>query len=255
MNKRIGSGKILLARKDHPSVNEKISFINPIPIKNHRASRKLLELTSEECAIQMNAKEIWGLSSFESYSGVSEDLYEIDILGYHYCSLKHTGKALMLVQDGLPLLPRPCIDENELRMEIPRIFKYVQYDEELLVSLITEAAKEKHGTTLVIAENAEEEAERLCSQAILIEPIALKPELLKQITPIDGAVLINPLGTCYAIGVILDGLASDLGDLARGARYNSAVRYNQQQPKQCLAIVISEDGGIDYIFKKSNRVG
>lgn len=39
---------------------------------------------------------------------------------------------------------------------------------------------------------------------------------MKKITAIDGAVLIDPSSTCYAIGVILDGLASDKGSPARG---------------------------------------
>jgi hypothetical protein len=37
--------------------------------------------------------------------------------------------------------------------------------------------------------------------------------------PNTGGVLIDPNGTCYAIGVILDGIATTKGDPARGSRY------------------------------------
>lgn len=246
----IGSGKIVFTRKDHPDLNKKISFVNPIQIENHRALRKLLELTSDDCFIHMNAKEAWGLVSCESYSGEKEDLYEIEILGYHYWCLKHARKTLMLVQDGLPFLPSPKVDENKLRKDIPRIFKEYSYDLELLISLIKEAEREKHGTMLVISVNAGSETERLCNQAICLEPVVLTPTLLKQLTPIDGAVLVDPLGVCYGIGVILDGIATKSGSLARGARFNSAIRYVETQTESmecmCMAVVVSEDGGIDY---------
>jgi hypothetical protein len=52
------------------------------------------------------------------------------------------------------------------------------------------------------------EAARLSAQATLIEPALLSPELLRQATGIDGAVLFDPDGTCHALGVILDGTAT-----------------------------------------------
>jgi hypothetical protein len=66
------------------------------------------------------------------------------------------------------------------------------------------------------------------------------------VTAIDGAVMIDPSATCYAIGVILDGVASQKGNAARGARYNSAIRYVDGRDG-FLAIVVSEDGSIDLI--------
>ena len=244
----IGSGNIILSRKEHPAIKRPINFLKPISVKNHRAFRKILELSSEY-ALNMNAKEIWGLAVINDYVEDKEDVYEICILGYHHWELKHAGKILMYVRNALPFLPIPNVDENKLRMDIPRIFNGISYDLELLIALIKKTESEKHGTTLIISANAESEANRLDNQAILINPVLLTQELLKQLTPIDGAVLVSPEGVCYAIGVILDGLACVNGSLARGARYNSAVRYVKMQIKNtpCMAIVVSEDGGIDYI--------
>ena len=60
-------------------------------------------------------------------------------------------------------------------------------------------------------------------------------------------MILSPEGICYAIGAILDGLATDEGDPSRGARYNSAVRYVKSSQVNCLAVVVSEDGGTTFL--------
>jgi DNA integrity scanning protein DisA with diadenylate cyclase activity len=77
----------------------------------------------------------------------------------------------------------------------------------------------------------------------------LSEEVLQQLTRIDGAVLVGPEATCYAIGVILDGLATDRGDRARGARFNSAVRYVDCRDEPVVIVVKSEDGMIEVITR------
>ena len=61
----------------------------------------------------------------------------------------------------------------------------------------------------------------------------------------NGAVILDTHCMCHAIGVILDGLASSNGTSARGARYNSAIRYVDGHEGECAAIIISEDGMVD----------
>ena len=86
------------------------------------------------------------------------------------------------------------------------------------------AVQQKHGTTIVIAENAVEEAKRLSSSSFKIIPFDCM-KMIKHITSIDGAVLIDTDGNCHAIGVILDGKTSETEDISNGARHNSARRY------------------------------
>lgn len=71
---------------------------------------------------------------------------------------------------------------------------------------------------------------------------------------IDGAFLLDPRGTCHAVGCILDGPAHLLADRARGSRYNSTLRYVQAQSK-CLAVVYSEDGHVNCLSTKQKAVG
>lgn len=80
------------------------------------------------------------------------------------------------------------------------------------------------------------------------------------LTSIDGALLVDPLGTCYAAGVILDGDAiKGKGTSSRGARYNSAIRYvygaaETTSKCECLAVVISKDGTINMVRDLRKRI-
>lgn len=57
---------------------------------------------------------------------------------------------------------------------------------------------------------------------------------------IDGAIMLDLDGTCHGVGLILDGLAGGGENPARGARYNSVVRYTRGR-NDCLGIVLSID--------------
>ncbi len=241
-------GRLLLAREDHQGLARTLTFDSPIGVNSARAMRKLLQLASRDVAIHSNARDAWGLAAIGDYDGKGEDLYEINVLDHNHWELAHCGEPLMRVRDGLPELPRADVNSEKLRIDILRIFKGITEEKTLLVvSLAETAAKEKHGTTLVISNEAATEATRLQNEATLVRPCPLTPELLQRLTSIDGAVLLGPDGTCYAIGVILDGMATDAGNPARGARYNSAIRYIKSQNSPCMAIVVSEDGGVDVV--------
>lgn len=84
---------------------------------------------------------------------------------------------------------------------------------------------------------------------------SLQGRILTAVTSIDGAVLASPDGLCHAVGVILDGAATGTGDSARGARYNSAVRYLAGRGQGSLVIIVSEDGTIDLMPNLRRRVG
>lgn len=152
-----------------------------------------------------------------------------------------------------------------------KFFKTIHSQEEAydkFLDLYRKLVDQKHGTMVVICENAKQEAERLCNanRGIRIEPkdcSTLSKDKILQISKIDGAMLIDPNCICYALGVILDGFVEPTfkGDPGRGARYNSAKLYihnikssmamnviniyTREYAKHAMAVVISEDGYID----------
>ena len=246
--KAAGIGRIVVTQQNHQAIRTRINFNVNLKMANFRGARKLLQLSTHGSGLHSNSVEVFGLADVEGYTGEEEDLFEVHFLDHHHWALLHAGHVLMRVRYGQPYLVKPPSYEAKLPKDLPRIFKGIsEKDIELLVSLVQQAEKESHGTLLVITPEAQAEAVRLRGQSIAITPQQLTPEILGQLTSIDGAVMIDPEGYCHAVGVILDGIAQGEGDSARGARYNSALRYTSSSNAPCLALVVSEDGGVDLV--------
>jgi hypothetical protein len=245
-----GRGRLLLAPKDQAHLNTLISFKEGVDLQDYRRVRKLLELTSDSSFLHTNSKEVFGLVEAEAVAD-AQDMFEVVFRGHHQWELTHGGELLMAVRFGEPHLPRLVGYEAKLRNDLPRLLPGISSDEEnRLISLVRQTERASHGTLMIISSEAGSEAERLKSQSTLIEPRLLDPALLAQLIGIDGAVLIDAKGCCHAIGVILDGQATNYGDAGRGSRYNSAIRYVKYATERqipTIAIVISEDGGVDVI--------
>jgi len=109
----------------------------------------------------------------------------------------------------------------------------------------------------IISDEAKSEAERLCNlgRGYAIKPVDLKSlgrkNLLASITAIDGAAFIDTNFMCYGVGIILDGIAVKTGLSSRGARYNSAQCYiDNQDHEKFVAVVVSDDETIDILYRK-----
>ncbi len=236
-----GSGRMIVSRQGHPNVEVMIRLLNPVSLSNYRGIRKLL----------CDSSVIHGLGRCNElrYDEGAEDLFTVDFTSHHTWKLLHAGHEMMVVSYGQPSLPKRPIDEEDFKARIRR--EFVDLDNKSLMNLwevVHQAANQKHGTMIVVSDKADEECKRLATKSTPIKPIRLSPELMLPLSSIDGAILIEPDTTCHAIGVILDGMASDRGDPARGARYNSAIRYIdyvRAQNHSCLIVVVSEDGMID----------
>lgn len=119
-----------------------------------------------------------------------------------------------------------------------------------LYHLVLRAREQSHGTMVVVCNNAGDESKRLHLQCRMMKKTILCDDIVVQLASIDGSILVDVDGYCHAIGVILDGVACDKVVTARGARYNSAVKYVEQQLSKhvdCVAFVMSEDGGISEV--------
>lgn len=150
---------------------------------------------------------------------------------------------------GHPSLPKKRIDKEVFRDHVKRIFTTTEPDVDALWWVVETAADQKHGTMITISSIAQNKAQRLAGESTLIKPeLITEKNILLMLTSIDGALLVDPTGTCHAVGVILDGKAiAGKGTRARGSRYNSAIKYtgSGEEESKCLVVVISEDGMIN----------
>jgi hypothetical protein len=243
-----GFGSVIAAAVGDQDISVDVRLRSPIALSNTRAARKLLEISDRDrVGLLTDGSEIYGLGHVEhAYDPADERIFQFRVTGDGKWLMRCGDTVLLDVEFGRPRLPRPRIDRGRFLDTATRLFRDGA-DADRLWQLALAAADQAHGTMLVVSETASEEAVRLSAQGIPIHEAALSPELLHQATGIDGAVLLAPDGTCHALGVILDGEASVGGDRARGARFNSAVRYLGSAAAATMIVLVSEDGMIDVL--------
>jgi hypothetical protein len=246
---REGSGGMLVAPERHPHVRLEVTLRSRIDLRDHRAVRKVLEMTGDGLSMVSDSVALLGLGKMgDGYDRASESVFEVHFGSHAAWTFGHAGAVLMAVADGSPRLPQGDLDEDEFRRVLGEVFgDRAELDYRRLWGVAREAARQRRGTIVVVAREAASEASRMGGQALAFHPIALTPERVRLLTAIDGAVLVDVAGGCHAAGVILDGRASRRGDPARGARFNSAIRYVDASESPCVALVISESGSVDLV--------
>lgn len=246
-----GFGGLIVAPTDHDNIQITLELKKPIKMRNHRKVRKFLELVDSESYIISDSALIYGLGKLTGkYNPKDENIFIISFKNHLKWELLHDSNPLMVVEYGIPSLPKEKISRDKFYSDFPRLFKDIKKKQiDTLWRVTIEAIKQKHGAMLIISSQAEAEAMRLGSQCFQLEPLNLNSKLIEQTTAIDGGVLMDENATCHAIGVILDGIATEKGDSSRGSRYNSAVRYYEHfgADASVVMVVISEDGMIDII--------
>jgi hypothetical protein len=250
----VGSGRLVLARRGHENLAATISLREAVNLDDHRAVRKLLQLSSGNLPLLSDTAACYGLGTVSpQYDPEREDLFVVSFVKHHTWQLRHDDDVLMHVANGTPGFLHADFPATKLEAELQRLFAMTPEQAKPLLDLAEDVAREPHGSMLVISANdaAAAEATRLgiCNQATAIDPCQLAEDVLQRLTRIDGAVLVDLEGRCHAIGVILDGVATDRGSRARGARYNSALRYIETRDKAAVSVVKSEDGMIEVITR------
>ncbi len=119
---------------------------------------------------------------------------------------------------------------------------------QLVTHLVHGAASSRHGCTLVIDLN--ETPEKLSGHVLdpslsLLEPKNIK--LASSLLKIDGAIHITADLCVFGFGCLLDGTSISWENMARGARYNSALRFSAEHSK-IIVVVVSADRPVSIIY-------
>lgn len=245
-----GTGRLLLAKQDNNSVNMLLKFTQPVPLRESRWSRKALQMASAETVLIADCEKIYGLGKFAADSDAwkSQDVFEIKFLDHYHWSLTCGNKVLLVSKYGTPSLPQDEIPKARLLDTYQRLFPEAGDDNfGDFFALFKTAVMQSHGSMLIVAKDAKLEADRLQDQGTRIEPTKLTSDLFRQVSDIDGAIIIDSFCVCHAIGVILDGPAREECTPARGSRYNSGIRYVCATDSPRLAVVVSDDRTVDVI--------
>lgn len=241
--------------------------------ENHNVIRKLMEISNRQSvflyAEKCEENGNYGLKVSKLVREKSKRGSYIKFNGFLHWGIICAGKEEIIYSYGNYSLNSS--DEEKAYLQEINDMKILQEEKEMLRELLGILQKQKHGTAVVIADDFEDEANRLCglNRGIKIESnLSSKinyqvngakgnrwnEEYILSITGIDGALFMDWNGKCLAIGVIVDGIAKE-GNAGRGARYNSITNYvNQINSKRCLGIIVSEDGLINFSREASDKI-
>lgn len=242
-----GVGRLLLANPKHPGIEYLLRFQKPVQIHDPRWTRKVLQLAGPSAALVADSEQVYGLGRLlSSHDPEDQSVFAVDFLDHYNWELRCGRLALLRSLYGEPTLPSEILEKDAFISNLARMFPTsTETARAHFWQLFNAAVHQKIGSMIVIAEDAEPEALRLEAQGTNIQPVELSIELLRQVSAIDGSILMDPQGYCHAIGVILDGSANDQCTPSRGSRFNSAVRYIRSGTVRRLAIVLSEDRTVD----------
>lgn len=270
----IAGGEIHFIHWDEYHFDMRVEFKSPPKLSDIEAARKLIEMAGAKRGGKLHlvshGHEINGIGALkeikDKYDRRETNVFIVKFTGYYKWELWHNqGGRMMQVISGVPSLPSQPIGKEKFKDHVARTFIQSATDPDVLWNIVSAAANQRHGTMIVISSAAAKEAERLAEQStVLKEPVKLADELLDEtllmLTSIDGALLVDPTGMCYAAGVILDGTAiKGKGTSSRGARYNSAIRYvygakSDVNKGECLAVVVSKDSTINLVRELQKRI-
>lgn len=242
-----GIGHIVLANPESESIDYMIRFREPVPFREPRWARKVLQMAAADVALIADSERIYGLGMLNStHDPRLQNAFTIDFLDHYHWELRCGTQMLLRSRYGVPMLPHELVGRDLFTTNYARLFPGTSEEERShLWRLFNVVIRQDHGSMIVVAEDAASEAQRLAQQGTGVEPVRLSEELLRRVSGIDGTIILDPHGNCHAIGVILDGTANEDCTPSRGSRFNSAVRYVHSGTAHRLAIVVSDDRTVD----------
>lgn len=244
-----GIGQLILVNPENDAIEFLAKFSEPVPFCEPRWARKVLQMATTGVGIIADSQRIYGLGRMkDSHDSSAQDAFTIDFIDHYHWELRCGNQVLLRSHYAVPKLPQEPFDKVAFLSNYARLFPQSSQEDGLhLWNLLLIQIHQEHGSMIVVSEDAASEACRLSKQGTSIEPTLLSESLLRSVSGIDGTILLDPSGLCHAIGIILDGEATDQCTPSRGSRYNSGVRYVKASGPRRLAIVVSDDRTVDII--------
>ncbi|HEB6949020.1 TPA: hypothetical protein R0445_003598 [Salmonella enterica subsp. enterica serovar Hvittingfoss] len=244
-----GIGDLILVSPENYKVDFTVKFITPVGFWEPRWVRKILQMASNGIGIIADSRWIYGLGKLKrAHNPDEQDAFIVSFIDHYHWELRCGEHSLLRSHYSKPTLPQEPINKLAFLATYHRMFPSATKECGLhLWKLVTTQIKLNHGSMIIVAEDANQEAFRLSKQGTCITPTLLTETLLQSVSGIDGTILLDPFCICHAIGIILDGEATEHCTPSRGSRYNSGVRYVRASSSKRLSIVVSDDRTVDFI--------
>ena len=241
-------GKLTVTTRQNLEKWLTVRFKNPVRLRESRTMRKVLQITDDTMSVLADPTCAYGLGA----SRIAPDVVEVSITGHATWEASVNGDKFVRVAYGRATIPTQQIEFHELKDIAERTIGNA--NTRRIWEIVQAVQESGQGATIVVSKDPEAETARLSGEGMPIESDYLEPEEIVRLGSVDGAVILGPDGRCHAFGVILDGVANEGGDRARGSRFNSAVRYQNMETAGSMIIVISDDGTIDLLPRLLPRV-
>lgn len=261
----INGNLIIMDEYSIDNTNLIIKFEKDISIKDYKMMRKLLEISNETLFLIGTSNNMKGFVKKEELIGKELCLGFLQFLYVHFNGIsnwhiyKGLGEEILICcKSHKYQYFKPRYSRSSLNEVLIKNYSGKNFDN--ILDIVAYAIDQHHGTMIVVSDSAADEAERLKDTCIKITPLEFTEthseenqlkDIYSGLTSIDGALLCDPTGTCYAIGVILDGIHENGNgeEIRFGARHNSAKRYfrNRHGKQICVIIIVSEDGDVTIV--------
>ncbi|CCO24691.1 DNA integrity scanning protein DisA nucleotide-binding domain protein [Maridesulfovibrio hydrothermalis] len=215
-------------------------------LKNHKHVRKLLQsVESSSRTLVSDGKCVVGIAAVtptnNSISAHFKGDWGLLYLGSTpVCSF---GDAKFSSTNHKPNLVQ--LEEYLLEQDLNADTRHKLF--QLVIQMITSANHRSHGCTLVLDFN--DEPVQISGQTMEVPLDLCEPEmrgLARSLTKLDGAVHISKDLKLHGFACLLDGKAVSGENRARGARFNSALRFTAEH-KNLIVIVVSSDKPVSLI--------
>jgi len=162
---KTGVGRLVLAAADDPNVEYVLRLASPVPLSETRWARKLLQMATADTALIVEYGLISGLGRV---SDVSAPPFCVEFLDHHQWDFRCGEQILLRSRFGEVQLPQEPIGKERFIDNMRRVFQGIGEPAIARFRIVLDLLSQlRHGSSLVIATDAAEEAQRLVRQGRL----------------------------------------------------------------------------------------
>lgn len=261
--KKQGKGEFIFTSEpeiNNPFAIHILDHLNFHRLSDLKLARKLLEACKAGLVIQRSLTALNTAFVPKTSAPIKGRKFWIEIQGHNHWSLRYSDKVVFQINQNVISLSSPKENIKDHIQNLKNLIPNINV--QTFTKILKLFSSQDHGGIIIVSNEATKEARRLTNAAFKVKPFSIlsntgkSANIISSLSSIDGAIILDQEGTCFAFGVILDGYSRENeGDLRRGSRFNSSLRYvnscregfNNVPPHKCAAIVRSDDGGIQVI--------